>query len=168
MNNRRLLEIAEYASLCSSVVGSVVAVVSGQLIYACAPLSLSIGLNLVNRYRFEQLLQYRQQQLSQKLQALVWQVATLPSPVDISGVEAAIAAIQADISSHLAPKEQLDLKSIEANIAQLQDQYASLQQSLTTVNHHLELFEKSSLPNENLLEIDRDDEDIDALLDALD
>ncbi len=60
MKSRRWLEMAEYVSLFGSVVGSFAAVVSQQIIYASAPLSLSILLNLINRHRFEQQIQQRE------------------------------------------------------------------------------------------------------------
>jgi hypothetical protein len=51
---RNWLELAEYASVAGSALGTLAAVFSGQIIYAAAPLTLALSLNLVNRQRFEE------------------------------------------------------------------------------------------------------------------
>ncbi|HSF74281.1 MAG TPA: hypothetical protein VLA84_10830 [Microcoleus sp.] len=51
---RHWLELAEYASLAASGVGSLAVAVSGQAFYGVAPLTLALSLNVANRYRFEQ------------------------------------------------------------------------------------------------------------------
>jgi predicted nucleic acid-binding Zn-ribbon protein len=53
-NGLRLLKVAEYTSLAASVAGVVISTASKQVVYAAAPLSLSMFLNLLNRQRFEQ------------------------------------------------------------------------------------------------------------------
>ena len=52
MNNRQLLEFSEYVCLGLSVLGTIVATVTQQVVYAVIPLSLSVALNLVNRPKF--------------------------------------------------------------------------------------------------------------------
>jgi WD40 repeat protein len=52
MNNRQLLEVSEYVCLGLSILGTIVATVTQQVVYAVIPLSLSIALNLVNRPKF--------------------------------------------------------------------------------------------------------------------
>ncbi|MBZ8180726.1 cell division protein FtsZ [Oscillatoria salina] len=54
MPKKSWLEIAEIAALATSVVGTVAAAISSQVAYAAAPLTVTISLNLLNRYRFEQ------------------------------------------------------------------------------------------------------------------
>ncbi|MEY3333618.1 MAG: hypothetical protein RLZZ176_1918 [Cyanobacteriota bacterium] len=49
MNNRQLLEVSEYVCLGLSILGTIVATVTQQVVYAVIPVSLSITLNLVNR-----------------------------------------------------------------------------------------------------------------------
>lgn len=93
MNYCRWLEIAEYVSLF----GSVVAVVSGQLINACAPLSLSIGLNLINRYRLQQQTQQRQQRLSKQLHSLSQQVIVIST--DIAQLQNQYASLEQSLVS---------------------------------------------------------------------
>ncbi|MCT7951580.1 hypothetical protein NG798_17385 [Ancylothrix sp. C2] len=48
------LEIAEYASVCLSAVGSVAAAFSQQVILAALPLTMAVSLNLINRSRITQ------------------------------------------------------------------------------------------------------------------
>ncbi len=127
MKSRRWLEMAEYVSLFGSVVGSFAAVVSQQVIYASAPLSLSILLNLINRHRFEQQIQQR---------------------------------------------ESTDIKLIHKDISQLRNQYASLVQSVASVNHRLDRLPAQTYEYEQETEEDDEkllepDEGIDDLLDTL-
>ncbi|MFO5527903.1 MAG: hypothetical protein ACLBM1_08745 [Cuspidothrix sp.] len=49
MNNHQLLEVSEYVCLGLSILGTIVATVTQQVVYAVIPVSLSIALNLVNR-----------------------------------------------------------------------------------------------------------------------
>ena len=51
---RHWLELAEYVSLASSAIGSVVVALSGQAFYGVAPLTVALSLNVANRYRLEQ------------------------------------------------------------------------------------------------------------------
>jgi predicted nucleic acid-binding Zn-ribbon protein len=53
-NELRFLKIAEYTSLAASVAGVVISTATRQVVYAAAPLSVSIFMNLLNRQRFEQ------------------------------------------------------------------------------------------------------------------
>lgn len=158
MNNRRLLEIAEYISLISSVAGSFAAMAFGQVLYATAPLSLSILLNLVNRYRYEQQARQStnaamtevQQQLSADIQSLRSSVLNQPAQVDLRDVQQAllklteeIAAEQTKIQSRLAPLSTLDLKPINEGISQLTNQYANLSDSLVNVRQRLNALPQS-------------------------
>lgn len=53
-NKRHWLELAEYASLGASALGSLAVAFSGQAFYGVAPLTLALSLSVANRYRFEQ------------------------------------------------------------------------------------------------------------------
>ena len=46
------LKISEYVALSTSIVGTIAAIVSNQVIYAAAPILFTIGLNIVNRQNF--------------------------------------------------------------------------------------------------------------------
>ncbi len=138
MNRRRWLESAECLSLLGLVAGSIAAVASGQLIYACVPMVLSICLNFFNRSQSERLIQHRQQQIFRELQFLRQQLA------------------------------DLNIKLMSAEIANLQQQYASLLQAYSTLSDRLALLTQESVLDGNLSDSDPDDEGIDALLDSLD
>lgn len=55
MSKFHWLEITEYVSVVSSVCGTVAAAVTQQAVYAAAPITLTLGLNLLNRQRADQL-----------------------------------------------------------------------------------------------------------------
>jgi len=103
VNHRCWLEGAEYLSLLGLIAGSIATVASGQLIYACVPVVISICLKLMS-----------------------------------------------------------------AEIANLQEQYASLLQAHSILCSSLELLTQESELDEILSDSEPDDEDIDALLDSLD
>lgn len=118
----QFLQVAEYTSAAASVVGVVVSAVSQQVVYAAAPLSLSVCLNLVNRRRFEQ--QTEQQitnaiaQLDQRLQATnqteaIEQITQLRQQF----TEIEVSTNQAEVRSRLA---------------QLAEEFNALQQRQTT------------------------------------
>ena len=81
-NQRDWLEVAEYASIAGSAIGTIVAGLSGQIIYAAAPLTAAISLNFVNRQRFEQQVQQKANSaiagLELTVKSLQHQIQTLP------------------------------------------------------------------------------------------
>ncbi|MBW4679080.1 MAG: hypothetical protein KME19_03060 [Microcoleus vaginatus WJT46-NPBG5] len=54
LSRRHWLELAEYASVAGSAVGTLAAAVSQQFVFAAAPLTLAVSLNLLNRSRMAQ------------------------------------------------------------------------------------------------------------------
>jgi hypothetical protein len=74
LNHLRLLRFAEYASVSASVAGVIAAVVTRQIAYAAAPLSITAALNLANRrqweHRIEQPLAQSITQVDQRLAIL--------------------------------------------------------------------------------------------------
>ncbi|MBD2292101.1 hypothetical protein H6G06_01055 [Anabaena sphaerica FACHB-251] len=63
MSKRQWLEISEYVCLGLSVLGTIAATVTQQMVYAAVPLAISIALNLANRPRFNH--SQSQQQIEQ-------------------------------------------------------------------------------------------------------
>lgn len=156
-NSHSWLQIAEYVFIAGSVVGSVVAVVSGQVIYALVPVCVSLLLNAINRRRFEQQTRRRtkvaisrmHQQLSADIQSLRQQVAQKPQNVSLQ-VKEAIAALRAQMSGSVSQGEFLDLVPLYEKlvlqkrlITSLQEQYGSLEESLKRIIDYLN---SSSLP----------------------
>ena len=124
-NNRSWLEIAEYISVGSSVIGSAIAAVSEQAIYGLAPVSLSLFLNLINRRQLEQ--------LSQHNPAATAQVQQLRSAVNSLSV--ANTKLKQDLQNLLPNQE---LTSIISTVENLHQQHNSLRTSLVTIQSRLE------------------------------
>jgi hypothetical protein len=70
LKQRHWLELAEYVSLLSSAVGSVVVALSGQAFYGVAPLTVALSLNVANRYRVEHQVQRSQQDVVEMQQSI--------------------------------------------------------------------------------------------------
>ena len=105
----QLLNVVEYTSTAASVVGVVISALSQQAIYATAPLSLSLCLNLVNRRRFEQ-------QTEQRFNTAIAQV-------DQRVLERNETAI--------------DLNGLRSQLSQLQDRFITTQQEQSATATHL-------------------------------
>ncbi|HAJ61195.1 MAG TPA: hypothetical protein DCP31_19670 [Cyanobacteria bacterium UBA8543] len=124
-NNRSWLEIAEYISVGSSVIGSAIAAVSEQAIYGLAPVSLSLFLNLINRRQLEQ--------LSQQNPAATAQVQQLRSA--INSLSVANSKFKQDLQN-LVPNQELT--SIVSTVENLHQQHNSLRTSLVALQSRLE------------------------------
>src|SRR4028118_1716508 len=70
-HQRDWLEMAEYASIAGSAIGTIAAGLSGQIIYAAAPLTAALSLNFANRQRFEQQMQQKANSALADVQASV-------------------------------------------------------------------------------------------------
>lgn len=71
MTKLHWLEVSEYASLSLSALGLVTAAVTQQMIYAAAPLTVTVCLNVANRERLKSLTQQQQQATIAKLDLLI-------------------------------------------------------------------------------------------------
>ena len=124
-NNRRWLEIAEYVSVGSSVIGSAIAAISEQAIYGLAPVCLSLFLNLINRRQLEL--------LSQQSPTASAQVQQLRSAVNSLSV--ANTKIKQDLQN-LVPRQELT--SIVSTVENLDRQHNSLRISLVAIQSRLD------------------------------
>lgn len=70
LKQRHWLELAEYVSLASSAVGSLVVALSGQAFYGVAPLTVALSLNVANRYRLEKQVQLSQEEIAEVQQSI--------------------------------------------------------------------------------------------------
>lgn len=154
------LQIAEYVFIAGSIVGWIVAIVSGQLIYAAVPLSVYLLLNLINRFRFEQRTRRR---LSAAMSQLRRQLLEESNSLNEQKIKDAIASLQAQLPEYLSwietPDQELsdhasateDLaerssalqKSADRNTIQLKARLASLEKSLSSIVQYLN---SASLP----------------------
>jgi len=116
--NVNVLNLAEYVSLAAAVVGSAASVASQQMVYASAPLSLSLVLSLLNRRReTHELSQSSEAELKQlrdelfqvnlylgNLEALRQKLLALPSPpedINLATVpEGWVQTVQAEVQSY--------------------------------------------------------------------
>ncbi len=154
------LQIAEYVFIAGSIAGLIVAVVSGQLIYAAVPLSVYLLLNLINRFRFEQRTRRR---LSAAMAQLRRQLLEESNSLNAQQIKEAIASLQAQLPEYLAwietpEQEAIDSavateelaerssalqKSADRNLIQLKARLASLEKSLSSIVQYLN---SASLP----------------------
>jgi cell division protein FtsZ len=133
------LEIAEYASLAGSVLGIIAAATSSQVIYAAAPLTLALSLNLVNRKQSHQ--QTRQHIISaiadvhQVIQSLHQQVQTLPTQaINLTEIEADIAALKAQLQALECADTVQPSHNNESQLASINDSKEIPQQEITSDN----------------------------------
>ncbi|MDF0554870.1 hypothetical protein [Kamptonema sp. UHCC 0994] len=111
MNQRNWLELAEYASVAGSAIGTLAAALSGQLIYAAAPLTLALSLNLANRQRFEE-------QVRENASSAIADIHTV-----VESIHREVHALpenSQDIDAILSDLQQ-KLRSLETNVLGQQD-----------------------------------------------
>ncbi|MEG3901426.1 hypothetical protein QUB19_06310 [Microcoleus sp. B4-C5] len=132
---RHWLELAEYASLAASGVGSLAVAVSGQAFYGVAPLTLALSLNVANRYRFEQQVRVHQNSEMAQVQKSVNKVEKTAVTVIVKlrrQLSADIAALRQQMAAlprHEAFEESIDIQrqllSLGESVASLQEIVAS-------------------------------------------
>ncbi|HBB34319.1 MAG TPA: hypothetical protein DDZ80_23035 [Cyanobacteria bacterium UBA8803] len=88
-NRLRLDQIAEYTSIAASILGIFISTASRQIVYAAAPLSVSLFLNLLNRQRFEE-------QTQRSLTATAARVER-----QLAQIEQAFSHLQQDVANEL-------------------------------------------------------------------
>ncbi len=142
------LELAEYASVAGSAIGTIAAGLSGEILYAAAPLTAALSLNLANRQRFEQQMQQKANSAiaevqasvegrSQQLQILPGQPEVLYTAVSdlqqkLSGLESgAIAEVQAAVASLERQAQALpaDSQDFNTQLSDLQQKVRILENS---------------------------------------
>ncbi|MEG4353115.1 hypothetical protein QUA74_25705 [Microcoleus sp. LAD1_D3] len=132
---RHWLELAEYASLAASGVGSLAVAVSGQAFYGVAPLTLALSLNVANRYRFEQQVRVHQNSEMAQVQKSVNKVEKTAVTVIVKlrkQLSADIAALRQQMAAlprHEAVEESINIQrqllSLGESVASLQEIVAS-------------------------------------------
>ena len=132
---RHWLEVAEYASLAASGVGSLAVAVSGQAFYGVAPLTLALSLNVANRYRFEQQVRVHQNSEMAQVQKSVNKVEKTAVTVivklrkQLSGDIAALRQQMAELPKAEGLEDSIDIQrqllSLGESVASLQEIVAS-------------------------------------------
>ncbi|MBD2097233.1 hypothetical protein H6F90_19210 [Trichocoleus sp. FACHB-591] len=125
--NNQWLQKAEYASLLTSAIGTVAAAVSQQVVFAAAPLSMSLALNVLNRERF-------QKQAQRDTQAAITQVDTQ--------VQKRFDGVQQQLQALPPPPDSFDPTDLHAQLVRTQEAIANLQEdtetTVTEVRHYLD------------------------------
>lgn len=138
--NGRWLRRVEYVSVFAAVVGSIVSAVSRQMIFASAPLSLSLFLNLINRRENAQIVERTRMdmkqlnkerfELDQKilrdieiLNQRLLALPTTPEQLTLAPVQEAFEAVRLEIDHRLAPLEAQALNQpSQVEISHLQEE----------------------------------------------
>ncbi|MBD1865699.1 MULTISPECIES: phospholipase D-like domain-containing protein [Trichocoleus] len=125
--NNQWLQRAEYASLLTSAIGTVAAAVSQQVVFAAAPLSMSLALNVLNRERF-------QKQSQRDTQAVITQVDTQ--------VQKRFDGVQQQLQALPPPPDSFDLTNIHTQLVRTQEAIVNLQKdaetTVTGVRHYVD------------------------------
>ncbi len=148
MTRRTWLESTEYGLVLVSLVGTVIAAVSQQVVVALLPVSLALLVNLIHRSQLEasqqQLLLTALESLNQRygtdikfLRRRLQDVLLLPEPVNLTPLEQslqelhnALGNLHREMNQRLASVEGMNLEPLQAKLNQLQQQYASLRTGL--------------------------------------
>jgi hypothetical protein len=112
LSQRDTLELAEYGTVAISVLGSLVAAISGKFLYAALPLTVAAALNLVNRQRFQQ---NTRQYVTSEIADIHHVIQSFHQQLHQSFPDSS-----PDIYPALSPAETLDLSPITDAISQLQ------------------------------------------------
>ncbi|MBE9095888.1 hypothetical protein [Tychonema sp. LEGE 07203] len=143
------LELAEYASVAGSAIGTIAAGLSGQILYAAAPLTAALSLNIANRQRFEQQMQQKANSAITEVQAAVerrsQQVQLLP------GEPAELYTAVSDLKQKLLGLESSAIADLQAAVASLERAQAlpadsdELYTILSDLREKLRILENSAL-----------------------
>ncbi|MCW6052720.1 hypothetical protein K4039_22250 [Lyngbya sp. CCAP 1446/10] len=128
---RHWLEVAEYASLAASGLGSLAVAVSGQAFYGVAPLTLALSLNVANRYRFEKQVRVHQTSEIAQVQKSVNKVEKTAVTVIVKlrkQLSADIAALRQQMAALPRNEGFEESIDIERQLLSLGESVASLQE----------------------------------------
>ncbi len=118
-NQRDWLEVAEYASIAGSAIGTVAAALSGQIIYAAAPLTAALSLNFANRQRFQQQIQ---QQANSAIAGVHLTVKSLQQQVQAPPKEVELYTAVSDLQQKFRSLESDALAEVHGALEALQQQ----------------------------------------------
>ena len=161
MTRRTWLEITEYGLVLVSLVGTLVAAVSQQVVLAALPMSLALLVNLIHRNQLEasqqQLLLTALESLNQRystdikfLRRRLQDVTLLPEPVNLTPLEQSLQELQQalgnlhqEMDQRLETVEGLNLQPLQTQLAQLQEQYVTLRSGLGELSQNLGEFPRA-------------------------
>ncbi len=118
-DSKNFYALAEYASLALSVLGTIAAVASQQIVFAVAPMTLAISLNTINRQRLLQLTQLHTKNL----------IASVHQTIDSSTMNQSLKKLEHNIE---VLSEKFNTRSEAQSILHLTEQLTYLEQHLLT------------------------------------
>jgi chromosome segregation ATPase len=154
INRNVTFQIVEYVSAAAAVGGTIAAGLGQSAIFAAAPLTFSVCLNLFNRRNLDQLTRQRtfadtteiQNRLTSDIQALQSSFQTLPEvreAIDISELQAALAAVSESVSAleeqALSPVNEIGepQTALTADMDQLRIHQIELTEAIESVKQQL-------------------------------
>jgi hypothetical protein len=156
MSKHDSLNLAEYVFIAASVAGTIGSALSKEIIFAAIPLTITLGLNAIDRHRFQKL---NQQQI-EHLQNLIQQTQESQNQTNASlnnSIESLFLRQKEDRELtnrvHLQTQEQIEeLKkaSVDSNrsinsLAQNFSQLDRLSQSINSENERIDLLENREI-----------------------
>ena len=160
MKNRNWLNVAEYFLLAGSGVGTLATVLSQQLLFTAAPVSLLFLLNLVNRQRLGETVQETAtasvEQLDRKVSgefvSLQKQVQAMPSFLDLASLrksvnnshQEAIGQTAQEIELLKRELEKPEWRGLNQNVRQMREQYVDLADSVSSITNQLNRLDDST------------------------
>jgi uncharacterized coiled-coil DUF342 family protein len=131
----QVLQVAEYTSTAASVVGVVISALSQQVVYAAAPISLALCLNLVNRQRFER---QTEQRLNGAIAHLDQRILGLSIP-NYTDLMQRVAQIQEQLTAieQRQNERTADQTEVRSQLSQLHEQFTAFQQGQTATTTNL-------------------------------
>lgn len=153
MKKQHWIDFVEYLSLIGLGAGSVLSVVTKQLLYTSAPISFALLVGFANRKRVEQIhnqklidsLSSLERKLSKNIKVIERQVRQLPTPemigdvrqsilrhtqTEITTLEESIENARREVEEHLTQLDQHNLTATRQEIGQIKSQYEELQAAL--------------------------------------
>ncbi len=152
VKNRHWLNLTESFMLVGSGVGSVATAISQQVLYAAAPVSALLLLNVLNHRRLEQdqsdmdgAIAQLDEKLSGTINLMQQQIQGLPSALNLAHLRKDLQgknqALYSDLSQSVSRLQQEitkpEWRSLSQEMAQLQRQHATLDNSLAGVRESL-------------------------------
>jgi tetratricopeptide (TPR) repeat protein len=153
MKNRNWLNVAEYFLLAGSGVGTLATVLSQQLLFTAAPVSLLFLLNLVNRQRLDESVQEKatasvaqlDRKVSGEFVSLQKQVQALPSFLDLASLrksvnhshQEAIGQVTQGVELLKRELEKPEWRGLNQNVRQLREQYVGLADSVASITQQI-------------------------------
>lgn len=136
------LDLAEYGSIGASAIGSIVAGLSGQVLFAVTPITFALTLNVLNRHRVE--LQTRVQntatiaEMNQIVDSLQNTVQSLPPAYRFQDLEGTVTRISETVANIEQFLEKTSPQTGPMDAITIQKEFAILRRGIMRLRDHTE------------------------------